>query len=50
MGRIGKSVLGKRLVDQKRKFWITSPDQKIAFSEMIWLKDNVRDGYYLAYE
>ena len=31
LGRKGKNVLGKILVDQKCKFWIIAPDQKWLF-------------------
>ena len=50
MGRIGKSELGKILVDQKHKLWIAAPDQQMPFSEIRWLKENVRGSYHLAYE
>ena len=43
-GENRQKCVRKNISVQKCKFWITTPDQKMAFSEIKWLKENVRAG------
>ena len=43
-GENRQECVRKNISVQKCKFWITTPDQKMAFSEIKWLKENVRAG------
>ena len=43
-GENRQKCVRKNISVQKCKFWITTPDQKMALSEIKWLKENVRAG------